>query len=778
MKSNFLFFKLSILISGLLLFGCEPNEIVFPGDQTNAIYYKTWTELTETPVEVDYGISEVIVKTSSNKKWKIIWPSASDSTWCKITPREGSAYAQVSLSISANPIDTERTTRFVCKQQIAPNDSVTIPTVDTIFIIQKAAPTTIEYSAEELLYGVAPQAIDLKIISNTNWTASIVPMNEGDDVTWCNLSAFSGTGDGTVNVRALTYNTTGAERFLYVKIVTSKEDKLIKVTQKEKLDAALTTISDSKSLTLSWSTVIGASGYELNILNQNDNSLLGKIVLPGTTTNYDLTNVVYPDNYIGKINLRLDSYIDVSGGQKLISNGNSVAAHSHFDMQSGDGSVGSEYIISNARHLVNVRKALNKQFKQVADIDMTDVAFEPVSSGYNTTTFFYEGEFIGTFDAGKGSVLDALTGRTSDSYSINNLTINVASANQVGLFATVGSTGVVRNLKFGNCGISANTFIGAVAGVNKGTVVGCQTVDGGFVRSMTAVGNLTCNTGGIVGANSGKISYCKNNAQINQVNGNNVGGLIGFANTSANISHCINTGAVFGKGQIGGIIGRVEGTLESAISVTLSYCSNNGVISGQTTGGNASIGGIIAGATYADLTIEKSYNAGAVSGAGSCGGILGRYIDSSGLNVYIKDCYNTALINNLNNKTSGQNTAAGIMSGRVNGTSTGAVSLKIQNCYNTGKIESASLGMRDGIAYYSFAPYLFELGNCVALDTDETNQSRSTYISTTPISGSSYTFINASADNMKQLSTYVGWDFSSVWQMESNGYPQLQGMDF
>lgn len=193
----------------------------------------------------------------------------------------------------------------------------------------------------------------------------------------------------------------------------------------------------------------------------------------------------------------------------------------------------------------------------------------------------------------------------------NVLELNVAgtvrpSGSQIEVGGIVGvNYGTIQECSFKGtvCGIEA---VGAIAGINKSTgqILGC---------SSDAIVMATNDTGGIAGVNAGIIDDCTNNSKVNieeletildiggidfgtlnmtrnVVTRNNMGGIagissgvisncnnngeIGYAHTGYNVGgiagsqkgvilNCSNDGKVFGRKDVGGIVGQAEPYIES-----------------------------------------------------------------------------------------------------------------------------------------------------------------------------------------------------------------------
>ena len=164
------------------------------------------------------------------------------------------------------------------------------------------------------------------------------------------------------------------------------------------------------------------------------------------------------------------------------------------------------------------------------------------------------GAFTATFD-GNG-------------FALANLT-HSSAADAAGLFAEIGATGLVRGLGLlspnitAAAGLSENGGVGALAGINQGTVAACYAV-GGSVAS-TALGGRA---GGLVGWNRGALraSYADLAVGNGGRNDSNTGGLVGYLDQpqgTAAIVASYARGTVDASGsnaRWGGLLGNREGS--------------------------------------------------------------------------------------------------------------------------------------------------------------------------------------------------------------------------
>ncbi|WP_337557462.1 fimbrillin family protein [Phocaeicola plebeius] len=176
------------------------------------------------------------------------------------------------------------------------------------------------------------------------------------------------------------------------------------------------------------------------------------------------------------------------------------------------------------------------------DIDLSGSEWEPVAFG-DIDTYY-----TGTFD-GNG-------------HTISNLAItkeNLYFGDDCGMFGRVGTNATIKNLTLKNVSLNvsadrenAGLGIGALAGVNQGTISNCK-VSGNIFVTNNEIGYV----GGVVGQmESGVIQYCHSSASIQGGNSDYVGGVLGgeFL-TKTVIKGCSFSGSVTGGNTVGGIAG-------------------------------------------------------------------------------------------------------------------------------------------------------------------------------------------------------------------------------
>ena len=412
----------------------------------------------------------------------------------------------------------------------------------------------------------------------------------------------------------------------------------------------------------------------------------------------------------------------------------------------GTGDVWNPYIIENAVQLNNIRYHLDAHYKVTADIEFAEVDFSKDGLFYNAAQGWIPignkaTPFRGSFDGG-GHTVSGL---------IINATIN--NTVYVGLFGYSDVT--IKNIEMTRSNITIVSETAASASSIEYAYVGCV-VGYGSASNCTVSGNLNvlCRVsardvriyaGGVVG--QGSAADCNNTCELKAdvSSGSNsyatvyLGGVCG---RGFSVTNCSNSGTVSGDSKrnnssltFGGIAG---------IATTVVSCYNNANITANgNTINDVCIGGIC-GIGTDGMSINQSYNTGAIKGSSEVesGGIVGRI----GGRGSITDAYNIGAV------------SGGYCGGILGVVSTNSVS--ISNCYNLGIIEKG---------YYKYAiigcaNHAYTISNCYSLEGIA--QTRSSTISCSEI-------------DMVLRETYSGFDFNVVWQIGANPdypWPELRAL--
>ena len=266
-------------------------------------------------------------------------------------------------------------------------------------------------------------------------------------------------------------------------------------------------------------------------------------------------------------------------------------------------------------------EALEYNYALMGDINASDVEnYVAIGTG-NVDADGNEIGFTGTFD-GRGN-------------RIIGLKVENANGN-AGIFDTIGTNGVVKDVNIYSGTFTGSDNAGAVAGVNNGRIEGIVT----FGNTVTATGDngnaSTSNAGGIVGVNNsgtfennandgeltggiydvestGSVIAGSSDAVAGGLVGTNNGGLANSFSDSAVTVKVDNQNPVTTTGGLGGVVG------VNTEKGNVQYVDSLGVTNGGATN-SSNIGGII-GTNKGNM--YSGYNESIVSGADNVGGIIG-----------------------------------------------------------------------------------------------------------------------------------------------------------
>ena len=193
-------------------------------------------------------------------------------------------------------------------------------------------------------------------------------------------------------------------------------------------------------------------------------------------------------------------------------------------------------------------------------------------------------------------------------HAIIGLTAGGSEATNIGVFSTVGKQGKVKNLSVLAGNFTGKDNVGAVAGVNKGTISDINT----YGNTITSYGHA----GGLVGTNE---KIIKDSTSVSNVIANSekamAGGIAGSNEAGAVIDNSESNSAVAGSVATSSGLGGVAGVNKG----TLSKVDNLGVTNGGDSESSA-VGGI---AGINTGSIENAYNESFVTGGEKTGGLVG-----------------------------------------------------------------------------------------------------------------------------------------------------------
>lgn len=469
----------------------------------------------------------------------------------------------------------------------------------------------------------------------------------------------------------------------------------------------------------------------------------------------------------------------------------------------GSGTADDPWQIENVKQLNHVRQHQHSYYIQMDDLDFGALDLN--------------GDKPGNFDP-----ISVVTGYNGNGRKVIGLKIEVGENTYGGLFAFVDVEDIVKNLTLEGgtvCG-GAESRLGGLAGENRGTIEGCinkNNVTSNAEKSYVFVGGIaghndkfgkiqSCENygsiqgkennaiAGIAGINIGRIDNCINSGNIGNLNSHSsAAGIAGYNSveygdndeTHGIIQKCTNEGTIEGDIGVAGITLGNERRILSCInnaeviakswaagiarqnSGIIEYCTNTGEVTsadiaaggvvclnggesamirycrnlGKITGGKQNAGDYqyIAGLAGDNAgTICESYNAGEINGQCFSGGLV-QY--NRGI---IENCYN------LSDITLG----SGIADKNED---------TIKYCYNTGHVSHGGIaGHNNGTILKSYykqqknIPGVYE-----------------------PWGNANYNATSLTQEQMKQVPSYQGWDFDTVWSQaadKNGGYPILRGL--
>ena len=251
-----------------------------------------------------------------------------------------------------------------------------------------------------------------------------------------------------------------------------------------------------------------------------------------------------------------------------------------YEFTHGTGTPEDPYQVWTAADLNGVRDHLESHFIQMADIDISETAWNVIT-----------GIFAGVYDG--------------DHFTIQGLHFDLPSGSSVGLFEQVGGNNTepdttgVKNVCFESVNVRADTYLGAIAGLSmKATIQECS-VQG------TATGNGR--VGGLVGENYGSIKRCSAHVTIVGEGSwpSNLGGVTGAQVSPGLLEDCYAIGS-FDVNSQGGAIGGIAGQGQAGAIIKTSYAAMNVPDNAGEDGYDRS--GIVGSPGHGDgITLENCY---------------------------------------------------------------------------------------------------------------------------------------------------------------------------
>lgn len=209
--------------------------------------------------------------------------------------------------------------------------------------------------------------------------------------------------------------------------------------------------------------------------------------------------------------------------------------------------------------------------------------------------------------------------------------------------------------------------------------------------------------------------------------GNKSGGLGGNIRLGSVINNVVVSGSISGVSSMGGLVGENSGTI--------SNCNSSVTVTGT---GNYN-GGLVG---FNNFVIENCYATGNVISALGAGGLAGVSDGSTYIGCSISNCYATG------------NTESIFYTGGLLGNCNSSI---ITNCYSIGFVTGA----------------VFQ-GGLIGASAGNTITSCYYNSETSGQSDNTGKGVPKTATEMKLEATYIDWDFTTVWQINTGQYPTLR----
>ncbi|GAB2045871.1 hypothetical protein AGATL06_23700 [Agathobaculum sp. TL06] len=278
-------------------------------------------------------------------------------------------------------------------------------------------------------------------------------------------------------------------------------------------------------------------------------------------------------------------------------------------------------------------------------------------------------------------------------YAIRGVYINLPEQEKVGLFGVIrklDSWTNVLNLSLEESLIIGKENVGGIAGFARWSNMGRSSTISNCHNDATVQG--VNRVGGILGGVEDTLYVditIDKSSNSGTINGDyETGGIAGYCDVFR-IKNCYNVGTITGEHDIGGIVGLAHNSV--------SDCWNLGNVFGRT----KNVGGVAGAMTNrlsptTSVTIERCFNAGAVSGEYDVGGITGYMTAQTGYKSNVNNCYNTGTV-------TATKKAAGIVATTAN-------TVRLNGVYNAGTVQGEPVAMLSASARLNYSCYLDETG--------------------------------------------------------------------
>lgn len=361
-----------------------------------------------------------------------------------------------------------------------------------------------------------------------------------------------------------------------------------------------------------------------------------------------------------------------------------------------------------------VGTACSAQLRLSANLDMTGITLASIGSSAHP--------FAGSFDGGF--------------HQISKMTFTTSASDQ-GLFGIVGAQGRIENLRLVDSTFTVeHDRFGSLVGNNAGSISYVHLED---VNLTTHSTQQVVDVGSVIGQHQGTATHLSVEADLTVYDVERLGGIIGLmTGSSASLSYARTVGTISGTSDSTSVAGLVG---KAASDSSLSYAHTHMSI---TAGSN--VGGAIG--TCEGCQLQNTQATGSIQATDKAGILVGT-LDSGTANIR----------NNLGLASLISSTDGGLI-GETLSSSSGTIAYNL----HVGTISSGTSGFAgSNQGTLSFISNLW--------DSSVSGQSADA-------GGSDVSGIDAqTTENLYSSSTYVGWNFTSIWTQPSTGiYPSLSNI--
>jgi hypothetical protein len=328
----------------------------------------------------------------------------------------------------------------------------------------------------------------------------------------------------------------------------------------------------------------------------------------------------------------------------------SIGLHAQFS-GSGSGTSNDPYLISNGDELNQIRFFLNNpdvSFKIVNDIDLKNwIEDNNPTQGWVPIGSSATNRFMGILEG--------------NNYTIKNFLVNRPTTNYVGLFGYA-ENATFRNIKLIDGYVKGLQYVGALIGyfTNTDIINNSSNID---------VTGLASEIGGLIGSANDSKNISENTFSGNVIGITNAGGIVGYVLNVDNISSNNVEKNIAGTNNVGGISGYIGISSTGGVNHTCQIINNH--VCNAT--GNTNVGGLTGylyiysytnKSTVSSSTINLSKNqvSGSIYGADNIGGIAGSLLAITHTDGYRTSANTVGITENfVTGIFSGSNNIAGIV---------------------------------------------------------------------------------------------------------------------